>query len=152
MTIYFSNSSPKIAKSGIFGPKFRHFFFVKFCKQTNLRVLISERKIVFLFQIVPQKYPNKAFLSQVQALSLFRKILLLEKLEDADFKYDNIFFKFQSKNSQMRNFWSKTQEFLLMVLISHMTMLFSNSSPKTTKLGIFGLKFRHFRFFMKLCK
>ena len=39
----------KIFKSGIFDPKLRHFcFFVKFCKQTNLRVLISNMTIIFL--------------------------------------------------------------------------------------------------------
>ena len=46
---FHSNSSPKIPKSGIFGPKFRYFCFsfVKFCKSTNFRVLISNMTIVF---------------------------------------------------------------------------------------------------------
>ena len=166
MTVLFSNSSPKIPKSGIFGPKFRHFcFFVKFCKQTNLRVLISNRTVVFL-KILPKnpqirhcwsKYPNKAFLfpnsgifvsskilqfegadfkyeiiflkilaqkypntvflvkntqirhfqSQIQAFLFLRKIQELDKFEGADFKYDNIFFKFQHKNTQIRHIWSE---------------------------------------------
>ena len=47
MTIFFSNSSPKIPKEGIFGLKFKHFyFFMKFCNFA--RVLISNVTIVFL--------------------------------------------------------------------------------------------------------
>ena len=52
MTIMFLNSSPKILKQAIVGPKISHFF---------------------------------------------RKILQLDKFEGADFKYDNILFKFQPK-------------------------------------------------------
>ena len=91
MTILFSNSSPKIPKSGIFGPKFMYFcFFVKFRNLTNLRVLILNMTIAFL-KILPkntqmrhfcQKYPNKAFLipylgnfvsSQNFAITLIRR-------------------------------------------------------------------------------
>ena len=53
MTIMFLNSSPKILKQAIVGPKISHFF---------------------------------------------RKILQLDKFEGADFKYDNILFKFQPKS------------------------------------------------------
>ena len=37
------------------------------------------------------------------------------------------------------------------LLISNMTILFSNSNPKISKKGIFGPKFRHFCFFKKFC-
>ena len=74
------------------------------------------------FNILAQKYPNKAFLlkntqirhfqSQIQAFLFFREILLLGKFEGADFKYDNIVFKFQPQNTQIRHFWSQIQAFL----------------------------------------
>ena len=46
--ILVSNSRPKILKSGIFGPKFRHFCsFTKINNQTNSKVLLSNVTIVF---------------------------------------------------------------------------------------------------------
>ena len=42
----------------------------------------------------------------------FREILQLDKFEGADFKYDNIVFKFQPQNTQIRHFWSKIYGFL----------------------------------------
>ena len=49
VTILFSNSSPKIHKSSILCPTFRHFcFFVKFRRQVNLRVLVSNMTKVSL--------------------------------------------------------------------------------------------------------
>ena len=48
LTILFSNSSPKIPKSGMFGPRFKHFYFcTKLCSKTNSRVLISNMTILF---------------------------------------------------------------------------------------------------------
>ena len=46
------------------------------------------------------------FWSQIQAFLLFQDILQLEKFEGAGFKYNNIIFKSQPKNTQMRHFWS----------------------------------------------
>ena len=37
----------------------------------------------------------------------------LDKFEGADFKCDNIVFKFQAKNTQIRHFWSQILEFSL---------------------------------------
>ena len=60
--------------------------------------------IVFL-KILAQKYLNKAFL--VPNLGIFCfvfcflcEIFPLDKFEGANFKYDNIVFKFQSKNTE----------------------------------------------------
>ena len=39
------------------------------------------------------------------------KILQLDKFEGADYKYDNILFKFQSKNTQIRRFSPKIKSF-----------------------------------------
>ena len=52
------------------------------------------------FKILAKKYPNKAFL-------FFPEILQLDKFEVADFKYDSIVFKYQSKNTEIRHFWSQ---------------------------------------------
>ena len=143
-----------------------------------------------LFKILRQKYPNTALLVTNLDIFLFQSILSLDKLEggdftydnivsnlgtfveSADFRYNNVVFKFQPKTTQMRCFSSKIlntaflsaklgvfvfpQKFFNYtksgVLISKVTILFSNYNPKITKLGIFGLKFRHFHFFMKCSK
>ena len=61
-----------------------------------------------VFKILAQNYTNKAFLVTNLGIFVFRKILQLDKFEGADFKYDNTFFKFQSKNTQIRHFWFQT--------------------------------------------
>ena len=61
-------------------------------------VLISNVAIVF-FLILAQKYPNKVFLVPNLAIFIFHEILQLEKFEGADFKYVNIIFKFQPRNT-----------------------------------------------------
>ena len=146
----------KISQQGVFGPKFRHFcFFVKFCKQTNLRVLISNMTIVLL-AFLPKNTQLRHFQSQIQAFLFFTKFcnytnlkmvnsnmrmffsnsspkipelhifrhfqikivsnldifaflqnFQSDKIQGADFKYDNSFFKFQPKNTKIRHFWSQ---------------------------------------------
>ena len=59
MRIVFSNSSPKIHKSGIFGPKYK-LFFHKILQLDKFGVLISNMKILFSNSI--SKYPKKTFL------------------------------------------------------------------------------------------
>ena len=57
MIIVFSNSSPKIPNSGVFGPKLTEFYFcTKLQNQANLRVLMSN-----MTKIPSQKNPNKVF-------------------------------------------------------------------------------------------
>ena len=113
MTISFSKSSPKIPESGILGTKFKHFrFFVKFYKDKNLRVLISNM-IIVRFSNSCQKIPKQGiFNPKIRHFWFFEKIWLLDKLEGADFKYDNIFLKLQPKNTQIRDFLYQTQAFL----------------------------------------
>ena len=138
MTILFSNYSPKIPKPDFFGHKFRNFCFsVKFCKQANLRVLISNITMVFL-KFLPKNTQIRQFFvkntqirhfwSQIQAFLFFREILQLFKFKGVDFKYDNSFLKFQPKNTQTKHSWSKI-----------------------LKNGFFDPKFRHFCFFTKIC-
>ena len=79
----------------------------------------------------------------------------LDKFEGADFKYDNSFSKFQSKDTQIGQFWhfhvfmkfTKSDKFE--VLISNMTSSFSSSSPKILKSGTFSPKLKNFC--TKLC-
>ena len=70
----------------------------------NFRVLISYMAIGFSNS--SPKYPNKAIL----ALNLFfffnMKFCVVANIEGADFKYDNSFTKFQSKNTEIRQFCS----------------------------------------------
>ena len=74
MTILFSNSSPKIHKSGIFGPKFRHFCFFLWnfanrqiwgCwfKYDNSFFFFNSSPKIVKYGIFGQKYPNKVFLA-----------------------------------------------------------------------------------------
>ena len=55
-------------------------------------------------KFVAQKYPNKAFFLPIWAFSFFQKTLQLGQFEGADFKYDKIVFKLQSKNTQIIHF------------------------------------------------
>ena len=83
-----------------------------------------------------------------------------------------VLLQFMLKNTHIRHFWSKIPKsgnFRLKlrhfcffakfcnytnsrVLISNMTILFSNSSLKILKSGISGRKFMHFWFFVKFCQ
>ena len=60
MTKLFSNSSPKIPKSGIFGPKFRYFFheILQIDKFEDADFKYDNS----IFKTLAQKYRNKAFL------------------------------------------------------------------------------------------
>ena len=40
-------------------------------------------------------------------------VIIFDKFEGADFKYDNCFLKFQSRNTQIRYFRSQTQAFFI---------------------------------------
>ena len=90
----------------------------------------------------------------------FRDILQINKFEGADFKSDNSFFsdilghKYLNKAFLVPNLASfvSSQNFALrQIRISNMTILFSNSSRKTHKSGIFGPRFKDFYFCTKLC-
>ena len=124
MTMLFSKSSPKIPKSGIFGPKFEDFYFcTKLCYKANSRMLTSNMTIFSSYST--KKYANKAFL--VQNLDVF-----IFSWNYADFKYDNTFFNIPVKQENWR--------------ISNMTIVISNYSPKICKLSIFLSRFKNFYF------
>ena len=158
MAILFSNLSSEIPKQGTYGPKFKEFYFcTKHFNKTNSRTLISIMTI--LFQSCCQKHPNKALLVLDLKIFYFCMKLCFQKKE-GDFRFDNIFFKFQPKKSSNQPFLFQFTHYSCTkfcnytnsrVLISNMTILFSHSSPKTPKSGIFGTKFKDFYFCTKLC-
>ena len=84
------------------------FLFPDLGNQTNRSILISNMTLVFL-NFFPKNTQINHFWSQIQAFLFFRKILKLEKFEDAAFKYDNIVFKFQPKTTQIKHFWFHIQ-------------------------------------------
>ena len=53
----------------------------------------------------------KHFDFQIYQFSLCHKIYQLDKFEGTDFKHDNIVFKLQPKNTQIRHFWSQIKSF-----------------------------------------
>ena len=90
MTIAFSNSSPKIRKSGFFGSKFKYFYFrTNICNKANLRVLISN--MTMAFQNCCPKHPNKAFLVPNLRIFIFAINFAFWKIRGY-FKYCNSFF------------------------------------------------------------
>ena len=168
MTQLSPNSSPKLHKSGIFGTKFRHFcFLVKFCKQTNLRVLISNTAMVFL-KFLPKNTQIRYFWLKIPKYGIFgpkfRHFCFFTKICN----YTNsmvlisnmtiVVLEFQPENTQIRHFDPKCRYFHyftifcnqtnLRVLISNMVTVFSNSSPKNTQIRdfwsqIYGFLFLH---------
>ena len=117
------------------------------CILANSKVLISNMAIVF---------------SQTQLFFGLHETLHFDKLEGADFKYDNSFLKFQLKKYPNKTllvlylsfFFFNMKLFILAnskVLVSNMTQFFSNPSPKIPKQDIFCSKFIFLNFNKKLC-
>ena len=59
----------------------------------------------YCFQIPAQIYQNKTFLVQILEFLFLHKTLSQDEFEDGDLNHDNIIFKFQPKNTQIRHFW-----------------------------------------------
>ena len=115
MTILFSNSSPNLPKSGIFGPKLKECYFcTKLCNKTNSRTQTSNMTIVFSnsspkirrSDIFSPKFRHFCFFTIFFSWFLFLlQTLQQDKFEETDFKYDNIIFNFHPKSTQIRHFW-----------------------------------------------
>ena len=122
-TKIFSNFSSKIRKSGIFGPKFRHFNFSRnFAIRQILGVDYKQENI--FFQILAKNTQRRHFWCQMQIFLFFSR---------------NFFHDFCFCTKLCKNTNSRTQ-------ISNMAKVFSNSIPKTRKSNIFGPKFKDFYF------
>ena len=79
------------------------------------------------------------------SILIFSQNFELDKFQAADFKYDNIAFKFQPRNTQIKHFWSQIYGFLFLDEILclkkfegtavkyHSTVVFSSFSPKIPK-------------------
>ena len=81
----------KYPDTTILVPNIYFFFNIKFCNLKKSRLSISNTKTIFL-----------KFLSKTQRFLILKETLPFDKLEDADFKCDKSFFKFQSKSTQIR--------------------------------------------------
>ena len=102
MSIVFKNSSPKIPTSGIFGSKFKDFYFCpKFCGKTNSSTLISNMAIFFSNSI--PKYPNKAFLVPNLGIFISPRNFAIRQIRECWFQIWQYFFS----NSRITHFWSQ---------------------------------------------
>ena len=128
MTMLFSNSSSKIPKSGIFGPKFKDFqLCIKFCNKINSRTLISN--ITIFFSNSRPKIPKEdIFGPKFRDFYFFMKFCNQTNQRVLTSNVAIAFLKFQSNKTNSR--------------ISNMTIVFSNYSPKIRKLGIFVPRFQ----------
>ena len=93
---------------------------------TNVTVhSIIQQSLPKIYKVDPNPDPD---LHKRRTLSLYKKQTLcqnslhwlkriFDKFEGGDFTYDNKFFKFQSKNTQIRHFW-------IQIYFSHKTLHF----------------------------
>ena len=111
MTILISNSSSKIPKSRIFGPRFRDFYFyTKLCNKTISRELISNMTILFSKSSskIPElrffgcKFKDFYFSTNFYCKANSRKLISNMRI---------FVFKFQPKNTQISHFWSQILTF-----------------------------------------
>ena len=112
MAIAFLNFLAKSTQIRHFWFQFWHFhFFTKFCSQPNSKVLISN--ITISFSNLTSKISKTGIMVSNLMIQIFAANFAQDKFKDTDFKYDNIFFKFQPKNTQIRHFWVQIQVFSL---------------------------------------
>ena len=92
MTIFFSNSGQKLSKRGIFDPKLKDFDFrSKFSNKTSSRALTLN--MTFVFKIATENTQIRHFWFQLKDFLVLEECLQVDKLEVADFKYNNNFSK-----------------------------------------------------------
>ena len=104
MTILFSTSSPKIPKPGIFGSKFKDFYFASYFPRRQIRGRWLQIWQWF-FQIPAWKYPNTPFF--VLNISIFyfcMKLCILKNFRLLISKTAIVLFQIPAKNTQIRNF------------------------------------------------
>ena len=98
-TIALSNCNLKVSKCDIFDPKIKYFSFTKnFAFLKNSRAPISNTtKVYSQSNSKIYKKFNFAFF-----FFFWHETFHFDKFERADFKFENSFSKFQSRNSQIR--------------------------------------------------
>ena len=145
MTISFSNSSPKIPKSGIFDPKFKNFYFcTKLCKKTNSRRLILNMTMVFQNcctkklnkAFLGSKFKNSNFCTKICNYTIWRAFIRNMIIFFQHFKDPNGAFLFQ--NLFFFLFWMKFYSFTkLSVLIKNLIIIFVKLQPKNSWIRYF---------------
>ena len=139
MTISFSNSSPKIRKPDIFGPKFKNLLFFKLCNKGNSRVLISSMTMVF--QNCCPKDLNKAFFDSKFKNSNFCTKLCNYTISRAFIRNMTIVFIILAKDPKRTflvpnlffSFWMKLYSFINSnVLIKNLIIVFVKLQSKNT--------------------
>ena len=96
-----------MGKSGIFGPKFKDFYFcTKLCNKTNSRALISNITMVFL-NCCP-KQPIKAFLVSNLRIFIFGKLCnqTNSRALISNMTMDFFYNVYQLKNTRIKDFLS----------------------------------------------
>ena len=108
MTIFFSNSKPKVPESHIFGFRFKHFcfYFLRNLKSGKSEGADFKYDNSF-FKWQPKNTKIRHFWSQISGFLFLHQTLQQDKFEDADLKHDNNVFKHQPQNAQIRHFWSQ---------------------------------------------
>ena len=89
--------------------KYGNSFFQILTQKYPTKIFLVPNLSIFIFsqnfQIPVQKYRNQVFLVPNLRFLVLHQTLQQDKFKDTDFKYDDMFFKFQSKNTQVRHFW-----------------------------------------------
>ena len=114
---------------------------------TNLRVLMLDMTILFS-NSSPKSPKKRHFWFQILAFLFFHEISQLDKFEGADFNYGNSIFKFQSKNNQIKHFWSQIYRFTKSrAFISNISVVFQSCAQNTQRRRlwseIWGFSFLH---------
>ena len=138
VTKEFSNSSTKIRKLGIFGPKFKDFCFcTKLYYKTNQRALIT--KMTIDFQSCSPKHPNKAFFVPKLRILIFCMKLSNQTNWRALITYMTTAFENSSSKTQQSIFGSKfgpkflqLQKFEGSTLIQNLILVFIKLQLKNT--------------------
>ena len=124
MTIASSNSSPKIRKLGIFGPKFKDFYFApNFAIRQIWGRWFQISK--WLFQILAVKYPNDAFFVLNGSIFWFcMKLRILKNSRLLIRKMAIVFFQIPFKSTQIQNFlWKLNCFFFLSETLSELNFI-----------------------------
>ena len=126
MTIIFSNSCPKIHRLGIFGPKFKDFYFEPLYNQINLRALISNMTMAF-FNSSPKIPKWSIFCPKCKYFKILHEASHIEKFKVTDQENCNSFFSNSSQKYPNTKFSLKTQFFFfLSETLSELNFIQSN--------------------------
>ena len=118
MIIVFSNSTLKIHKSDMFGPRCKNFYFTP---NVGIRQIWGRWFQIrqWLFRTAVRKYSNKAVF--VLNVSIFCFCMNLRRLKNSRVvisKMTIVFLKFKQKNTQIRTFFENSKVWVDLILLS----------------------------------